>query len=120
MGASIGTRLYTWLHGAPVGSDAAGNMYYREKVPVRGRREKRWVIYAGEVEASAVPPDWQGWLNHTRAASPADAPSEVRPWQKPHQANPTGTAAAYRPSGALLGGRRRDPATGDYEAWTPD
>ena len=31
MGATLGTRLLTWLRGAPVGSDAYGNRYYRLK-----------------------------------------------------------------------------------------
>ena len=75
MGASIGTRLYTRLFGARVGADAAGNTYYREKNPPRGRRERRWAIYAGEAEGSAIPPEWQGWLTHMRAESPAEAPA---------------------------------------------
>ena len=120
MGASIGTRLYTRFRGTRVGADPAGNVYYRERNPPRGRRERRWVLYAGETEASSVPPEWQGWLNRTRAASPAEAPRPAAPWQKPHRANPTGTAAAWRPPGALPGGPGRAPATGDYEAWTPD
>ena len=120
MGASIGTRLYTLLRGAVVGTDDAGNVYYRERKPPRVRRERRWVIYAGETDASAVPPEWQGWLNHTNALAPVDAPRQAHAWQKPHRANPTGTPAAYRPPGALLSGRSRDRATGDYEAWTPE
>ena len=34
--------------------------------------------------------------------------------------NATGTAGAYRPQGALERGGVRAPATGDYEAWSPD
>jgi len=30
------------------------------------------------------------------------------------------TAATYRPPGHTLRGGQRDPATGDYEAWTPE
>jgi NADH:ubiquinone oxidoreductase subunit len=40
-------------------------------------------------------------------------------WQKPHQANLTGTAAAYRPPGDILSVGQRDKATGDYEPWQP-
>lgn len=120
MGASIGTRLHTRLFGARVGADAAGNTYYREKNPPRGRRERRWAIYAGEAEGSAIPPEWQGWLTHMRAESPAEAPLRARPWQKPHLPNRTGADGAWRPRGALLSGRERARATGDYEAWTPD
>lgn len=118
MDAGIGTRLYTRLFGVKVGEDAAGNVYYREKSPPRGRRERRWALYAGEAEGSAIPPEWQGWLTHTRAESPAEAPLRAWPWQKPHLPNRTGTGAAWRPRGALPGGAPR--AKGDYEAWTPD
>ena len=120
MGATFGTRLFTYFRGAAVGEDAAGNRYYRSKSVKSGARERRWVIYKGEVEASAVPPDWQGWLTHTTEAPPSEAPRDAQPWQKPHQPNLTGTPAAYRPPGALEKGGRRDAATGDYEPWVPD
>ena len=50
--ATIGTRLFTWLHGRLVGADELGNRYYTERRPPRGRRAKRWVLYASEDEAS--------------------------------------------------------------------
>lgn len=120
MGATFGTKLFTRFRGDKVGSDEFGNTYYREKNPPAGRREKRWVIYGGEAEGSAVPPEWQGWLTHTVEATPVDSPPVERPWIKPHQANPTGSAGAYRPPGALLEGGRRKDATGDYEPWLPE
>jgi NADH:ubiquinone oxidoreductase subunit len=43
-----------------------------------------------------------------------------RAWQLPPEPNMTGTALAYRPSGAMEKGGVRAQATGDYEAWTPD
>jgi NADH:ubiquinone oxidoreductase subunit len=121
---TIGTRLYTWLHGELVGTDQTGNRYYREKNPkplVKGggieSRERRWVLYDGAAEASKVPAEWHGWLHHIVDAVPtAEA---RRPWQKPHQPNLTGTPGAYRPPGSLLKGARRSPAAGDYEPWTP-
>lgn len=124
MAASLGTRLFTWLRGVEVGRDQFGNRYYRGRSK-RGvhndslRRERRWVIYDGEVEASRVPPEWHGWLHHTVEAPP---PSEIqrRPWWKPHRPNMTGTPLAYRPPGSLLQGGQRAPATGDYEAWKPE
>ena len=59
---TIGTRLYTWFKGEAVGGDRFGNRYYREKGggkvhPDSLRKERRWVIYDGEVEASRVPPE---------------------------------------------------------------
>lgn len=125
MAAHLGTRIYTWLRGVPVGSDGAGNRYYREKGggnvhPDSLRKERRWVIYNGEIEASRVPAEWQAWLHHTTDEIPPEGGPPRWPWQKDHQPNQTGTAQAYRPPGHTLKGGRRAPATGDYEAWTPD
>jgi NADH:ubiquinone oxidoreductase subunit len=124
---TIGTRLFTWLKGELVGSDSEGNRYYREKRhrPLRrggGRasRERRWVIYKGEVDASRVPPEWHAWLHHTVDEVPKDAERAKYPWQKEHQPNLTGTPQAYRPPGSVLRGGERPRATGDYEAWIPD
>ena len=120
--ATIGTRLYTLLCGALVGEDDAGNRYYRERWGRSGpgERERRWVVYEGEVEASRVPPEWHRWLHHSTDEPPTEAPLRSQPWEKPHQPNLTGTAAAYRPPGHILGRGQRDPATGDYEPWQPD
>jgi NADH:ubiquinone oxidoreductase subunit len=115
---SIGTKLFTWRYGDLVGSDAAGNKYYREKKPANPKREKRWVVYPGRVEASAVPPEWHAWL-HRYTDAPPDNRAKRWNWQKPHQPNLTGTPLAYRPPGHDLAGGRRAAASGDYEAWTP-
>ncbi len=127
MGISLGTRLFTWLRGELVGIDQFGNRYYRERrrrALKRGggweSRERRWVMYNGEPEASRVPPEWHGWLHHTFAEVPQDAGRKQYPWQKEHVPNLTGTPDAYRPSGSLLRGGHRARAAADYEAWTPD
>jgi NADH:ubiquinone oxidoreductase subunit len=117
---TLGTRLYTWLKGELVGRDSFGNRYYRGKGARRGRRERRWVIYEGEVEASRVPPEWHLWLHHTSDIPPTEANRHRWPWQKPHQPNLTGTPAAYRPPGHALAGGRPPPGTDDYEPWRPD
>jgi NADH:ubiquinone oxidoreductase subunit len=115
---SLGTRLFTWLRGSYVGSDTYGNRYYRGR-PIAGRkRERRWVIYAGEVEASRVPPEWHGWL-HGSQAEPPNPGQPRHSWQKEHLPNLTGTELAYRPPGHTLAGGHRAAATGDYEPWTP-
>jgi NADH:ubiquinone oxidoreductase subunit len=67
-----------------------------------------------------VPPDWHGWLHHTYAEPPTQAPFKTRAFEKPHQPNLTGTEGAYRPDGSLKKGGVRPPATGDYQAWKPD
>jgi len=111
-GATLGTRLWTWRKGEFVGEDEFGNRYYREK-----NGSRRWVVYNGKVEASAIPPGWHGWIHH-RLDSP---PGQYQPmeWQQPHQPNLTGTALAYRPKGSILGSPTTPKSDGDYEAWTP-
>jgi NADH:ubiquinone oxidoreductase subunit len=112
--ATPGTLLTTWFSGKPVGTDDFGNRYYQSK---DGKR--RWVIYAGTVEASRVPPEWHGWMHHTFSEPPTVAPFPLKRWEAPHQPNLTGTLAAYRPEGSLWAEGKRPPATGDYEAWRP-
>jgi NADH:ubiquinone oxidoreductase subunit len=119
-GATLGTRVYTSAHGRLVGQDDSGNRYYEEKDGEAGRPKRRWVVYKGVADASKVPPDWHGWLHHTFEAPPTSAPFKVKPWEKPHTPNLSGTPFAYRPPGSLYRGAHRDHATGDYEAWTPD
>jgi len=117
---TIGTRIYTWLHGELVGSDAFGNRYYRtKKQPLYGR-ERRWVVYSGIAEASKVPAEWHAWLHHSSEAPLTGPATKRRPWQKDHQPNLTGTRFAYRPAGHELKGGQRARATGDYQAWTPE
>ena len=124
---SIGTRLFTWLKGELVGTDQFGNRYFREKPGRKLRRgggfdsrERRWVLYKGEAEASKVPPEWHGWLHHTVNEVPAEGGKPEYPWQKPHLPNLTGTPLAYRPPGSVLKGGQRARATGDYEPWQPE
>ena len=113
-GRTVGTWLYTSLHGIAVGHDESGNAYYRSR-----KGDRRWVIFNGESEASRVPPDWHGWLHHTFAEPPTEAPLPVRAWERPHAPNLTGSADAYRPPGSLHGQSGRRRATGDHEAWRP-
>lgn len=112
-GSTIGTQIYTMRNGQKVGEDDQGNVYYQTSDGTR-----RWVMFNGEAEASRVSPDWHGWLHHTYDESPADRPLTHKAWEKPHQANLTGTVAAYAPSGSL---RHAHPAERrDYEAWSPE
>jgi NADH:ubiquinone oxidoreductase subunit len=113
----IGTTLFTRLRGRAVGMDAFGNRYFEEKSASAGRKTRRWVIYAGAIDASAVPPEWHAWLHYTVDAPLSDA--NRMPWQKPHLPNRTGTAFSYRPAGHDYSGGRRRRATGDYDAWSP-
>ncbi len=116
MGATIGTRLYSWWKGEQVGKDDFGNAYYREK----DGGTRRWVIFAGQPEASKVPPEWHAWLHRTVDAPPSESAPRRHAWEKEHLPNLTGTDNAWHPPGSLMGGGQRKAATGDYEPWTPD
>ncbi|HYD32028.1 MAG TPA: NADH:ubiquinone oxidoreductase subunit NDUFA12 [Azospirillaceae bacterium] len=117
--SNIYIRFFTSRKGVKIGSDSFGNEYYRERSTPAGRRQRRWVIYAGEPDSSKVPPEWHGWLHHThKEPLPVNSPFRQE-WQKPHTRNLSGTLEAYRPPGHPLKGGQRSKATGDYEAWTP-
>ncbi|MGN6548430.1 MAG: NADH:ubiquinone oxidoreductase subunit NDUFA12 [Pararhizobium sp.] len=117
-GATMGTRLYTRRHGTRVGTDEFGNVYYQGGMDSEGRT-RRWVIYNGPAEASAIPAGWHGWMHHRTAVAPSDQNYAPREWQKGHQPNLTGTPYAYRPKGSMLSPGHRPRVTGDYDAWTP-
>jgi NADH:ubiquinone oxidoreductase subunit len=78
------------------------------------------VIYKDLAEASKIPPEWHGWMHYTVDTPPTEEKYAARPWQKPHVENLTGTPAAWRPPGSILGTGHRAPATGDYKAWKPE
>ncbi len=116
---SIGTRLFTFLHGALVGTDADGNRYYAErKLRGHGLRQRRWVMFNGPEDATAIPPEWHAWIHYTTDSPLPDTGRKT--WQKPHLPNRTGTALSYRPPGHDYQGGHRAAATGDYEAWSPE
>ena len=118
--SQFGTLLQTCLYGVEAGRDIFGNRYYHGRTTPKGLREKRWVIYAGEPEASKVPPEWHIWLHHTSDAPISDQSPLRKSWQKPYQSNMTGTDKAYLPPGHTLEGGKRAKATGDYQAWRPE
>lgn len=117
---TIGTIFSSLFFADLVGTDEFGNRYYRGKRGRRYGRDRRWVIYKGQDEASKVPAEWHAWLHHTVEEPLAEIAALARPWQKLHQPNPTGTAKAYWPRGHEFRERQHAPATGDYEAWSPE
>ncbi|MBK8458133.1 MAG: NADH:ubiquinone oxidoreductase subunit NDUFA12 [Phyllobacteriaceae bacterium] len=117
-GQTLATRFHTWRKGERVGEDEAGNVYYQGGKDSEGRT-RRWVIYNGYAEASAIPPGWHGWMHHRTDVPPTKQDYKPRDWQKPHRENLTGTAQAWRPQGSILGKGERPKVTGDYDAWTP-
>lgn len=103
-----------------VGKDSYGNKYYKAKPRKGYKLERRWVIYKGAMEASKIPPEWHGWIHHqTNIVPDSETESFRRKWQKPYQANLTGTQHAYLPPGHSTKGGERAKVTGDYEAWRP-
>ncbi len=119
---TIATKIYTWIYGKAIGQDSLGNTYFVSKKPGSGGREKRWVLYRKEAEASTIPPEWHGWLHHSADDPPATdccASAAGKSWIKPHKPNLTGTNSAYFPPGHVLRPAPRAKATGDYEPWTP-
>jgi NADH:ubiquinone oxidoreductase subunit len=119
-GNTWGTRFTIWRLGRFVGEDEFGNRYYEQKRGVGPLgKPRRWVTYPSMSEPTLVPPDWYSWLHYTTDIPPTEESNQKRPWQKPHRANMTGTPAAYRPSGSIIGLGTRPKATGDYKAWRP-
>jgi NADH:ubiquinone oxidoreductase subunit len=122
-GTTVGTNWHTAKNGERVGSDEFGNVYYRTrggKIDKLLGFQRRWVIYAGQAEASKIPPGWHGWMHHRTDVAPSDETYEAWPWEIAHQANGTGSPNAYRPKGSILGSAIRQPASSDYGAWKPE
>ena len=89
---TFGTRLKTIFYGKLVGTDELGNKYYQSK------KGKRWVIYANEIDASKIPVEWYSWIHFMPNKIENIHKLEKHNWQKPHQANLTGTDSAYYPN----------------------
>jgi NADH:ubiquinone oxidoreductase subunit len=122
-GSTFGMQLFTRRKGERIGQDEFGNVYYRTRSGEKDKAlgyERRWVIFNGEVEASRIPPGWAGWLASTYDKAPSQEEYKPREWQKPHEANMTGTALAYRPKGSTLSKGERQASGGDYKAWSPE
>ena len=117
--SNIQMLIKTSFCGKRVGVDQNGSVYYTGKPRGGTMQERRWVMYAGETEASLVPPEWHGWLHHQTDVVPAPTSKFRKPWQKPAQPNLTATDQAYFPPGDKRKGGHRDHATGDYVAWQP-
>lgn len=114
-GATIGAGMHIRGSAREVGRDDAGNVYYHSK-----KGDRRYVIYNGQSDASRISPEWYAWM-HKQID---DVPDQALPPRPKFLAEPvpnlTGTADAYRPTGSLERGGRRQAASGDYQPWTPD
>jgi NADH:ubiquinone oxidoreductase subunit len=119
-GATFGALYDIGRRGALIGRDDQGNRFYEERRAGADGRKRRWVVYEGLAEPSRISADWHGWLHHTFAEPPTHAPLPRRAWEQPHVPNLTGTPLAWRPKGSIARTGERPPATGDYEAWSPE
>jgi NADH:ubiquinone oxidoreductase subunit len=78
------------------------------------------VLYNGAADASRIPPEWHAWLHFITPEPPSTAPLPVKPWEREHLPNLTGTPDAHRPPGSLAGQPVRSAVSGGYQAWRPD
>ncbi|BBM98902.1 NADH dehydrogenase (ubiquinone) 1 alpha subcomplex subunit 12 [Marchantia polymorpha subsp. ruderalis] len=103
-----------------VGVDKAGNRYYEKMSHVQHGRH-RWVVYADKVyNASAIPPEWHGWLHHITDHTPEQLEG-LRPsrYGVEHMKNRTGEGEQYiyHAKGHALNPNKRDWKR--YEEWRP-
>ena len=125
-GTTFGTWVHTKRRGHYVGKDEFGNKYYKQDVSKNpsysGSRkgERRWVVYADNADASAIPAGWHGWLHYRVDMPPTEDAYVPWSWQKGHEPNKTGTSQAFRPEGSILNPKPRAKVSGDYEAWSPE
>ena len=119
--SSASMLFMTWRGGQKVGQDQFGNVYYCSRKPGPAGYERRWVMYKDAPEASSVPPGWHAWLHRQVDAVPDESIAPFhKGWQQEYQPNLTMSDLSYRPPGHALKGGKRDKATGDYEAWSPE
>jgi NADH:ubiquinone oxidoreductase subunit len=100
--------LFTLIFGKKIGVDKYGNTYYSS---VFFKKEKRWVLYKGMVEASKTPINWDMWLRFM-----IDNPEEIKKnffWEKDHLPNLTGTNFAFKPQAY----NSKIHYSSNYQAW---
>jgi|TARA_B110001452_G_scaffold244882_1_gene229205 NADH:ubiquinone oxidoreductase subunit len=88
---TFGTFLKTLFFGTCVGTDESGNRYYKSK------KNERWVIYSGDIEATRITDKWYLWIHHTVDTIPNEKDEKKYLWQKNHLENKTGTKDSFKP-----------------------
>ena len=102
---TFGTFLKTLFLGKLVGTDEYGNKYYKSK------KNERWVIYSGNIEATKITSEWYLWIHHTTDKAP-DTKDKKYSWQKKHLENQTGTVNIHKPVQI-----KKDNLKKKYETW---
>lgn len=109
-------KIYSIFFAKRVGTDEYGNIYFckKNKSPINNYRQRRWVIYSGNVEASKVPQRWNAWLHHVTDTFPR---KNIRKpsWIKKHLPNQTGTKNFKRLK-KLFFSRKKES---NYSFWKP-
>ena len=105
---TLGTFIYTLFTGKLMGKDQFGNKYYKNS------KDRRWVIFKNNIEASKIPPEWHAWIHFTNRNVPLDE-NEKFSWQKKYVENLTGTSEAYKPDGSLTS--ESQIKNKKYETW---
>ena len=103
---TIGTKIYTFFFGKFVGKDDSGNRYYENK-----RKNKRWVLYNDEIDASKISNDWYSWIHFIKNKIELNTKFKKYSWQKPHTPNLTGTAQSYHPN------KKNNEIKKKYKSW---
>ena len=103
---TFGTFLKTIFSGIYVGKDELGNKYYRNK------KNERWVIYSGNIEATKITTEWYLWIHHTIDKIPNYKNNKKYLWQKNHSENKTGTKYRHKPIKI-----NKDDVQKKYETW---
>jgi NADH:ubiquinone oxidoreductase subunit len=105
---TVETFIYTLFSGKLIGTDEFGNKYYSNS------KDKRWVIYKTNIEASKIPPEWHQWIHHTTRNKPSDIKNNFF-WQKKYEENLTGTPQAHKPDGSLVNDLKKNLKK--YDTW---
>jgi NADH:ubiquinone oxidoreductase subunit len=89
-------KIYCNFFAKKIGEDTYGNKYFQKKKTSQKNnfRQRRFVIYNGNVEASKIPQEWNAWLHHITDDIP-NKEAEKPSWIKEHTPNLTGTPFAY-------------------------
>ena len=70
-------KIYCNFFRKKIGVDNYGNQYLKKKKPSQKNnfRQRRFVIYKGNVEASKIPQEWNAWLHHITDEIPDRKPT---------------------------------------------
>jgi NADH dehydrogenase (ubiquinone) 1 alpha subcomplex subunit 12 len=114
------TKLHT-IGATLVGTDSVGNKYWEKTIDTQFGRH-RWVEYADykNYNASAVPPEWHGWLHYITDHTPEQLEGLKPKYALPHKENMSGRGDGmiYHSKGHALNPNKRDWKR--YEAWQPE